>query len=295
MIPSAHRVDTWEEGYYSVKRIVNHRLLPDGTTEYEYEWKDKKLNGEPWPNSWSTADDLTPDLIQQYEERRGYGVPSKIVDVNCALVYEETRRTISHALMFAAPNASGFQGRNRPSVHDPVLVLMSIQTVALGVLDIARKDGGPTLEITTGKTSGQRWWQLIIKDLERIGKFCSFERFLTTNKALQNVRITGTSKWSGDMLAVAQPLVLTIKETMRPGIVQSKLCFPTVHFNGRTGRPTYPHMSVGMLKSARERKKLIKHVRDTLPEKHPLRRAGWCAFPADVEVLAVDYAIPCGN
>jgi hypothetical protein len=162
MIPSAHRVDTWEEGYYSVKRIVNHRLLPYGTTEYEYEWKDKKLNGEPWPNSWSTADDLTPDLIQQYEERRGYGVPSKIVDVNCALVYEETRRTISHALMFAAPNASGFQGRNRPRVHDPVLVLMSIQTVALGVLDIARKDGGPTLEITTGKTSGQRWWQLII-------------------------------------------------------------------------------------------------------------------------------------
>ena len=110
MIPSAHRVDTWEEGYYSVKRIVNHRLLPDGTTEYEYEWKDKKLNGEPWPNSWSTADDLTPDLIQQYEERRGYGVPSKIVDSN-------TGKTYRTGKMLGKVRAAGSQRCRRCRCH----------------------------------------------------------------------------------------------------------------------------------------------------------------------------------
>ena len=77
---------------------------------------------------------------------------------------------------------------------------------------------------------------------------------------------------SGDMLVVGQPVVLTAKSvTFSPGVVNFTLEFPTVHFNGSTGQPTYPHMGSGMLTSEAERAKLITAVRNALPERHPLR------------------------
>ena len=90
---------------------------------------------------------------------------------------------------------------------------------------------------------------------------------------MQNTRLTGTAKHSGDMLAVDQPFMLTVHALAHtPGIVNTVMEFPTVHFNGATGQPTYPPMASGMLKKVKERKKLIAHVRDLLPANHPLVR-----------------------
>lgn len=75
-------------------------------------------------------------------------------------------------------------------------------------------------------------------------------------------------------------------------MVDTKITFPTVHFNGATGQPTYPHMSAGMLKKQKERAKLITHVRARLPTKHKLAQRGWCDLPKEVSALAVEYAVP---
>jgi hypothetical protein len=40
------------------------------------------------------------------------------------------------------------------------------------------------------------------------------------------------------------------------------------------------------------RRRLIKHVRDLLPERHPLRVAGWCALPDAINALAIEYVVP---
>ena len=107
------------------------------------------------------------------------------------------------------------------------------------------------------------------------------------------MRPTGTAKHSGDMLAVGQPFMLTVHALAHtPGIVNTVMEFPTVHFNGATGQPTYPPMASGMLKKVKERKKLLSHVRDLLPPDHPLRASGWCALPQQVEALATSVAVP---
>ena len=49
-----------------------------------------------------------------------------------------------------------------------------------------------------------------------------------------------------------------------------------------------------MLKAQSERAKLIRHVRDRLPAKHPLRQKGWCALPDGVSALAIEMAVPDG-
>ena len=68
--------------------------------------------------------------------------------------------------------------------------------------------------------------------------------------------------------SLGQPVVLVVRSNgWAPGLVHTEITFPTVHFNGATGQPTYPHMGSGMLKSVKERAKLIKHVRDLLPAK----------------------------
>ena len=156
-----------------------------------------------------------------------------------------------------------------------------------------RKHGGDAIQLDSGGHGNSKWWQLKITDLNRIASFCNFEHFISGQRAIGNVRLTGCSKHSGDMLCVGPPVMLTVKRMWHTeGVVQTTLQFPTVHFNGKFGHPTYPHMSQGLLKSKRVRQQIISHVRDSLPVKHPLRRKGWCEFPADVTALAAAFAMP---
>ena len=285
----------WEEGYYRVKKLVEHRVKYNGTKEYLVQWQGKNpKTGQLWADTWCVADDLTPDLVDAYEARYKAGIPSTIVQVDAAIAYNVMRRSLAHALAFGAPKASGFQGRNRPRVHKVLVGVATLQPVALAILELARTLGGPKIRLERGnKGKPDEWWQLQIKNLSRIASFCSFAEFLADNKALGNIRLTGTAKHSGDMLVVGQPVMLTVKSlAFSPGVVNMYLEFPTICFNGATGQPTYPHMASGMLKSESERAKLITHVRDMLPERHPLRRNGWAALPAAVEAIAVEMAVP---
>jgi len=236
---------------------------------------------------------VTPDMVEKYEKKRGHGVPQHIVPVDAALVYQAVRQTVGHAVMFGAPKATGFQGRNRPRVHHIRLGILQVHSVALAVVELMRKHGGPALKaVSSTNKSGLQVVQLIIKEMDRIAAFCAFGQFLDSKKAVGNIRLTGSAKWSGDMIAVGPPLMLTVTESRTPGLCSSELAFATVHINGKTGKPTYPHMASGMLKRPATREKLVTHVRDALPAEHPLRVNGWCRLPAQVTSLAAKYAIP---
>ena len=288
----------WEEGYYKVKKILQHRAGAAGKKEYLVEWHGaNERTGQPWDPWWMSEEDVTSDLVKTYEAKHQLGIPSKMVAVDAALAYGMMRRTLAHALMFGAPKESGFQGRNRPRVHRTPVQVAMLQPVALGILDLMRKHGGPALTLMQGRVGKpDQWWQLIVKDLQRIAAICEFQHFVDSSMAVGNVRLTGTAKHSGDMLAVAQPVILTVKSVKHlPGIVSTVLEFPTVHFNGATGMPTYPMMTKGKLKKEKERAKLIAHVRDSLPPTHPLRKKGWCALPEAVQALAIEVAVPDGK
>ena len=284
-----------EEGYYRIKKILRHRALPSGERNYLVDWAGKDpLTGAAYDPSWLPKDDITSDMVDAYEQKHVFGIPSMFVTVYVAKVYHIMRRSLAHALMFGAPKATGFAGRNRPRVHEVNVPLCGLLEVALGVLEIFRKHGGPALKLIKGNQGGPgAWWQVQIKDLERISAFCEFQNFVDHTKAMGNMRIAGTSKHNGDMVVVAQPILLTIRALGHTeGIVDTKLTFPTVAFNGATGQPTYPLMSAGMLKKQKERSKLIKHVRARLPAKHKLAKKGWCDLPKDVSALALQYAVP---
>ena len=284
--------DSWEEGFYSVARVLDHRTVRGGGIEYEVEWKEKKRNGEPWPTDWLSADALTPDLIAAYETKRGHGVPSKLVTIECAQIYEECRRKVADTAQQGSPTKLGFNGANRPRVHRIPLQCLVLVDIARAVLDIARRHGGPPIALNKGKEGeADAWWQLQITDISRIAAFCNFQQFLDSVRSVGNVRLTGNKKHSGDLMVIGAPIILTVK-TVRPGIAASFLEFPTVHINGSTGRPTYPHMGTGLLKSEAVRRELLVHVRESLPQQHPLRASGWAALPADVAALAVEYAVP---
>ena len=301
-LPSSHarryRWD-WGDDYYRIKQVVRHRVTKRGPKgeqrEYLVKWDgvDPKTK-QPWQDSWQPAENLTADVLSQYESRRGLGVPSLLVQVDVAVVLKMLRRSLAHALMFGAPKASGFQGRNRPRCHSMHVGLCQLEPIALGVLELARKHGGPAIKLKSGNDGTKdAWWQLEFTELERIAKFCDFESFLESGKAVDNIRLTGTAKHSGDMLAVGQPFMITVKRCAHtPEVVDTNIEFVTVHFNGKTGQPTYPPMSKGTLKKPAEREKLIKHVRDRLPELHPLRVKGWCALPNAVSALAIEVAVP---
>ena len=78
-----------------MNRILDHRVLRGGTTEYEIEWDGKKLDGTPWPLEWKAADELTPDLIDVYTSKRAHGVAPYMVTHDAALVYEEVQRKMA--------------------------------------------------------------------------------------------------------------------------------------------------------------------------------------------------------
>ena len=115
--------------------------------------------------------------------------------------------------------------------------LCQLEPIALGFLELARKHGGPAIKLKSGNDGTKdAWWQLEIKELDRTAKFCDFESFLESGKAVDNVRLTGTAKHSGDMLAVGQPLMITVKRCAHtPEVVDTNIEFVTVHFNGKTG------------------------------------------------------------
>jgi len=285
----------WEEGYHRIKKILRHRALPDGERSYQVEWAGQDpRTGAAWDTWWLPKEDITTDMVEEYEKKHVFGIPSKMVTVDAAVAYHVMRRSVAHALMFGAPKATGFQGRNRPRVHEVNVPLCGMQQMALGVLDLFRKHGGPALDLLKGNQGGPgAWWQVQVKDLERIASFCEFQSFLDHNKAIDNMRIAGTSKHNGDVVVVGQPLLLTIRALGHTdGIVDTKITFPTIAFNGATGQPVYPHMSAGMLKRQPERAKLIKHVRARLPAKHKLAKKGWCELPEDISALALEYAVP---
>ena len=103
-------VDTWEEGYYEIKRILDHRVVRGGELEYEVEWKPKK-DGTPWRTpagelltEWKKAEEITPDVIEAYEAKRGTGVPSQLVTIDAALSYTE-RVPSSHRRHYGARQA----------------------------------------------------------------------------------------------------------------------------------------------------------------------------------------------
>ena len=60
------------------------------------------------------------------------------------------RRSLAHAMMFGAPKATGFQGRNRPRVHKLLIGIASLKPVALGIMDIFRKHGGRAVKLESG-------------------------------------------------------------------------------------------------------------------------------------------------
>ena len=259
------------------------------------QWTDiDPKTGKVWEPSWQMASTVTPDLIKAYESRRAVGIPSKLITVDAANAFHVVRRSLAHALVFGAMKEAGFQGRKRARVHKVSMGIASLEPVALAILDIARAHGGPALKLAHGNVGKpNEFWQLIVEDLGRIGRICEFEKFVDSAMAQQNVRLTSTATHSGDMMAVGQPFMITVHALAHTqGIVNMEVEFPTIHFNGATGQPTYPPMSSGMLKKIKERKKLIAHVRDLLPANHPLREKGWCALPQQVEALAIEVAVP---
>jgi len=64
--PPCRTDDTWEEGFYRARRLINHRVAHDGAREYLVAWYGRKKNGEPWEDSWHAEEDVTSDLVAEY-------------------------------------------------------------------------------------------------------------------------------------------------------------------------------------------------------------------------------------
>jgi hypothetical protein len=135
---------------HSVNRILDHRVGPRGEIEYEVEWKEKKADGTPWPNDWLGAKDVTPDIIEQYNTKRGHGVPSRKAEIDISLLVPEVRLSLANVMMKGAPTRNGFNGPNRPRVHKLPLGCLCIESVARGFLDMMRKQGGPPIALDKG-------------------------------------------------------------------------------------------------------------------------------------------------
>lgn len=272
-----------------MRKLHDHRKT-HGTTEFLAEWAGTRNNGSAWDLEWKKANDLTPDLVDGYNKQ--HGVPTKNVTIDIAVIYEAVRRKVAHALTYGSPTSSGgFNGPNRPRVHALPLDACVVWEVACGVLELARKHGGATLPLQKGNVGADdEWRQLIIVDLDRIATFCHFQHFLDHTRHRENIRLKGQRAHNGDVMVVGQPIMITVKK--EHGLANAKLEFPSVHLNGLTGRPTYPHMGSGLLKARAERAKLIRHVRDHLPAEHPLVVNGWAALPAQAWALAAEYAVP---
>ena len=68
-------------------------------------------------------------------------------------------------------------------------------------------------------------------------------------------------------------------------LITASLTFPSVHFNGGTGQPTFPHMSKGHLKDPDHRNAYVKYVRSQTPTSHQLYQHGWCSLEPHVHAL----------
>ena len=94
--------DEWEAGFYRINKVVDHRVSKDGKKEYEVEWRGRDKYGNPWPKWWLPEKDITGDMIEAYKLKRRFGVERLEVTVDVSIAYTMMRRSVAHALMFAA-------------------------------------------------------------------------------------------------------------------------------------------------------------------------------------------------
>ena len=129
-----------------------------------------------------------------------------------------------------------------PCVHSHKLPIegLSLLDVALGVLEVAREHGGPLIKLEHGnKGEDDEWWQLVIPDLDRVAAFCNFQQFLDLVRTWENVRLAGTRKHSGDMMAVGVPIMITVKK-VRTGVAAACMEFPTIQCSNSTASRAAP-------------------------------------------------------
>lgn len=234
---------------YRANKLIDHRTSKTGGREYLVVWHGRNKKGKPWEDSWHKEEDITPDLVEQYEGSRAYGVHSMPVEVDAAMVFFLVRKSLSHALMFGAFKGLGFKGRNRPRVHCLQLPLCQLQAVALGLLDrggplvrraedqARARQHGPAVGVLAADDQGHPAHRQVLR-VRALPRQGARDRQRAPHRHVAAL---------GRHARHRPPLLLTVKRAGY-GLVRTTFEFPTVHFNGATGQPTYPHMASGMLK-----------------------------------------------
>ena len=283
---------SWGKEVFKAEKVLAHRVGHGKVTEYLVRWhgRDPATN-RPWHDRWEPDENVSDDLILTYEKTQRH-VCDRTVRVNAKPAYEALRRTVANAVCIDKTRAE-------PIVHRIFVEMLSMGQLAVPVLYMLAELGGTRstpLEISElpGDATCEKTLVLVYTNMEQITRFCAFEHFISSDKALGAMRYDLGRTSNYEIGTVAPPLRFTINyNRLTPGIVSFEVNFPTVRFNGAYGTPEPPQLDrKHWLRSPANLGRVVAWVKAHLPHRHPLVGKGWTALPASRWELDDDDAVP---
>lgn len=253
-------------------RLLGHRVEKKKKKHYLCRWHGKDTNGKPWPDSYQPEENITSDLIDEYESSLELAPDRKLKLPSLKPVIGMLRRGIARAVSLDKVRAE-------PIFHDLPFDICALEPIGLAVLDILAEIGG--VDIESGEVDGLKFMLVKYTDMDMLHKFCAFEHFISGDKAYGAIRydIGRTSNLTVSCVAIPVRFELLYNRAT-PGTVSFSVKFPTVRFEGMYGTPTAPQLAAThMLKHTRTLDRVVQYVKDNLPSTHPLVGKGWTELP----------------
>ncbi|XP_065216939.1 chromobox protein homolog 1-like [Planococcus citri] len=151
------------ENEYIVEKVIDKRILPNGTSEYYIKWKD-------WPsttNTWEPEQHLSNcmDLIYEYERERKHRRPAKKARISMKKTASPTQSNSSSPeyspnVSYVLPRVNGFE---RGLVPERIVGA----TDSGGLTFLMKWEGQDTLELVRSPIARIYSPQLVIQFYER--------------------------------------------------------------------------------------------------------------------------------
>lgn len=271
--------------------------MHDGTREYLVRWKPVDALGapcEPYPDWWLPAARVTKADVDRYEARL-----AGIADLSAR---QPLLPVVAKVRSMVAQTVSLDRTACRPMQHDLQLDALSMMDTAMATLELLKTPwklvnlGADTLPASLpGVVFSERdGGELVLKyaNQKTVSSFLAFESVMRKETGVGCLRYDMGRASNVDLMGVGVPLVFIMKPSKIPGWCTFTVTFYTVHINGATGRPVFPHMKTGMLKQVEHRDKFVMHVRSILPVSHDLYGKKWHEMAKEVYELPLHVAVP---
>ena len=285
---------------WPVKRLIDRRVEDDSSVSYLVEWEGTNTKGDPWPNSWQPARNVSEDLQKDFE--LGHSVLSRcdLEGIDLAPMLDLARVKLGNALKalkhgdLARDHTIDLECVAHESIARAFLMMVSSpDALPLFSSATSKRDRTGTDRLPIIETGGDGAVQVQYLQMEQIAKFASLEETFGKDKA-KGLLIHNLGRASNvDMQAVALPLVFTAKphkKVSRAMVMTMK--FNTVLINGAYGTPRFPRTLKGALKQSKNRDKVVQYIRKVTPRSHPLFSKGWTKLPITSYELPDAQAVP---